>query len=44
MPVITITICGAPDSGKTCLMRRYLEDKYEDEKKESYSSQVCFYI
>ena len=42
--VITVTVCGGSDSGKTSLMRRYLENQFEDEKKESYTSQVCFYL
>ncbi|ELP84599.1 hypothetical protein EIN_172040 [Entamoeba invadens IP1] len=33
---INITICGAPDSGKTAMIRRLLDDEFSEEKGESY--------
>ena len=44
MSTITITVCGAPESGKTALIRRYLDNEFSDDKKENYTRNVCFYF
>ena len=39
---VVVTVCGAPESGKTSLIKRFIENTFTEDKQESYTDPVCF--